>query len=100
MSPLISACLATALVAAACGSCSAGSVRLLAALGPQYLELCQAQGIPPAILHRSICWSGAGLDSLPHSGGYVTAIIYTDITPRATPTSLSPTSPSPLWVVC
>ncbi len=82
MSPLISACLATALVAAACGSCSGGLSVFLAALGPQYLELCQAQGIPPAILHRSICWAGAGLDSLPHSGGYVTAIIYTDITPK------------------
>lgn len=82
MSPLISACLATGLVAAACGSCSGGLSVFLATLGPQYLELCQTQGIDPAILHRSICWAGAGLDSLPHSGGYVTAIIHTDITPK------------------
>lgn len=84
MNPLISACLATGIVAAACGSCSGGLSVFLAALGPQYVQLCQAQGIPLEILHRSICWAGAGLDSLPHSGGYVTAIIYTDLKPKET----------------
>lgn len=84
MSPLISACLATGIVAAACGSCSGGLSVFLAALGPQYAQLCQSQGISLDILHRSICWAGAGLDSLPHSGGYVTAIIYTDLTPKET----------------
>ena len=82
MNPLISACLATGIVAAACGSCSGGLSVFLAALGPQYVELCQSQGISLEVLHRSICWAGAGLDSLPHSGGYVTAIVYTDITPK------------------
>ncbi len=84
MNPLISACVATAIVAAACGSCSGGLSVFLAALGPQYAQLCQAQGIDPQILHRSITWAGAGLDSLPHSGGYVTANIYTDQTPKET----------------
>lgn len=84
MSPLISACLATGIVAAACGSCSGGLSVFLSALGPQYAQLCQAQGIDLGILHRSICWAGAGLDSLPHSGGYVTAIIYADLTPKET----------------
>ena len=84
MNPLISACVATAIVAAACGSCSGGLSVFLAALGPQYVQLCQAQGIDPQILHRSITWAGAGLDSLPHSGGYVTANIYTDQTPKET----------------
>lgn len=84
MNPLISACLATGIVAAACGSCSGGLSVFLAALGPQYAEICTAQGIPLEILHRSICWAGAGLDSLPHSGGYVTAIIHTDLTPKET----------------
>lgn len=84
MSPLISACLATGIVAAACGSCSGGLSVFLAALGPQYAQLCQAEGIPLDVLHRSICWAGAGLDSLPHSGGYVTAIIHTDLTPKET----------------
>ena len=64
MTPLISACVATAIVAAACGSCSGGLSVFLAALGPQYVQLCQAQGIDPQILHRSITWAGAGLDSL------------------------------------
>ena len=82
MNPLISACLATGIVAAACGSCSGGLSVFLAALGPQYVDLCNAQGIPLEILHRSITWAGAGLDSLPHSGGYVTAIVYTDVTPK------------------
>ena len=40
--------------------------------------------VDPQILHRSITWAGAGLDSLPHSGGYVTANIYTDQTPTET----------------
>ena len=84
MNPLISACVATAIVAAACGSCSGGLSVFLAALGPQYVQLGQAQGIDPQILHRSITWAGAGLDSLPHSGGYVTANIYTDQTPKET----------------
>ena len=47
MNPLISACVATAIVAAACGSCSGGLSVFLAALGPQYVQLCQAQGIDP-----------------------------------------------------
>lgn len=59
MNPLISACVATAIVAAACGSCSGGLSVFLAALGPQYVQLCQAQGIDPQILHRSITWAGA-----------------------------------------
>ena len=84
ISPLISACLAVGIVAAACGSCSGGLSVFLASLGPQYVDLCKAQGIDLQILHRAIDWAGGGAGSLPHSGGYVTAIVYTDQTPKET----------------
>lgn len=82
LSPLISASIATGIVAAACGSCSGGLSVFLSALGPQYVAMCNQQGIPLEILHRSITWAGAGLDSFPHSGGIVTSWVYTGITPK------------------
>ena len=82
LNPLISASIATGIVAAACGSCSGGLSVFLAALGPQYVTMCNQQGIPLEMLHRSITWAGAGLDSFPHSGGIVTSWVYTGITPK------------------
>lgn len=82
MSPLISASLATGIVSAATGSCSGGLQIFLDFLGPKYIELCQAAGIPLEVLHRVICLAGAGLDTLPHSGGFITAIVYTQLTAK------------------
>ena len=82
INPLISACIATAVVACACGSCSSGLSIFLSTLGPQYAAMCTQQGIPLEMLHRSIIWAGAGLDSFPHSGGIVTAWVYTGIKPK------------------
>lgn len=82
INPLISACIATAVVACACGSCSSGLAIFLSTLGPQYAAMCTQQGIPLEMLHRSIIWAGAGLDSFPHSGGIVTAWVYTGIKPK------------------
>ena len=101
MSPLISACLATALVAAACGSCFGGLSVFLAALGPQYVELCQAQGFPLP----SCTVPSAGPAPVSTPCPTPAAMLPRSSTPtsrlrRATPTSSSPTSPSPLWVVC
>ncbi|HJD46675.1 MAG TPA: GntP family permease [Candidatus Mediterraneibacter norfolkensis] len=82
INPLISACIATGVVACATGSCSSGLAIFLSVLGPQYAALCTQQGIPLEMLHRSIIWAGAGLDSFPHSGSVVTAWTYTGIKPK------------------
>lgn len=80
MNPLVSGAVATGIVAGATGSCSGGLSIFMDALGPQYVQLCTQANIPLEIMHRVICLAGAGLDSLPHSGGFITAIIATQLT--------------------
>ena len=74
MSPLVSGSLAVGVVAAACGSCSGGLTIFMDALGGTYLQMAQAAGIPPAVMHRVFCLAGAGLDSIPHSGAFITVL--------------------------
>lgn len=80
MSPLISGSLAVGTVAAACGSCSGGLTIFMDALGTTYLNLATQAGISPEVLHRVFCLAGAGLDSLPHSGAFITTIIVAGLT--------------------
>ncbi|MGL6200154.1 MAG: GntP family permease [Lachnospiraceae bacterium] len=76
LSPLISASLATGVVAAATGSCSGGMRIFFDSLGTQYIQLCNSAGIPLEILHKVVGLAGAGLDNFPHSGGFITPVVY------------------------
>ena len=82
MNPLISGSLAVGVVAAACGSCSGGLTIFMDALGSTYLQMAQSAGIPAAVMHRVFCLAGAGLDSLPHSGAFITVLEVSDLNHR------------------
>lgn len=82
MNPLISGSLAVGVVAAACGSCSGGLTIFMDSLGATYLQMAQSAGIPAAVMHRVFCLAGAGLDSLPHSGAFITVLTVSDLTHR------------------
>lgn len=78
MSPLISGSMGIILISAACGSASGGLSTFLDALGEQYKQLALANGISLQAMHKLFAIAADALDSLPHSGGYITAIVATE----------------------
>jgi H+/gluconate symporter-like permease len=84
MSPLISGSLGVILISMACGSASGGLSTFLDALGEQYKQLAISQGISLEAMHKIFAISADALDSLPHSGGYITAIVATDLNHKET----------------
>jgi H+/gluconate symporter-like permease len=72
--PLISEALAVNVLAGITGSSSGGLSIALEALGKTYLEMAQAQGISPEILHRVATISSGGFDTLPHNGAVITLL--------------------------
>lgn len=71
---LFSEAVAVNVLAGATGSASGGMSIALTALAPKYLEIAQAQGIDPGVLHRIASISSGGLDSLPHNGAVLTLL--------------------------
>ncbi len=71
--PLVQLCLATNLVAGITGSASGGEAIALTLFADRFL----AMGISPAIIHRVVCISCYGLDSLPHNGSAINRLNYT-----------------------
>lgn len=82
MHPMVSGALAVGVVSAATGSASGGLQVFSDSLGSQYVEMSQSQGVSPDAMHRVLAMSAAGLDSMPYSGGYITAITYAQLTHR------------------
>ena len=82
MNPMISGAIAVATISAATGSASGGLQVFSDALGPEYVELAKPDGISLDAMHRVLAMSAAGLDSMPYSGGYITAITVTQLTHR------------------
>lgn len=82
LNPLISASVAIGVVAAATGSCSGGMRTFYQALGTEYAGLCTAGGIPLEVLHKVSGLAGAGLDNFPHSGGFITPVVYCHLEPK------------------
>lgn len=56
------------------GSAGGGLSIALEALGKSYMELAQAQGLNPEVLHRVASMSSGGLDTLPHNGAVITLL--------------------------
>lgn len=72
--PLISEAVAMTTLAGITGSSSGGLSIALQTLGSNYLEMANAAGISPELLHRVAVMSAGGLDTLPHCGAIITLL--------------------------
>lgn len=80
--PLISLSVAVNVLAGITGSASGGMSIALSTLGQTYLELGQAAGIAPELLHRVTAIATGGLDALPHNGAVITLLSICGLTHR------------------
>ena len=78
--PLISLAIGTSLLAGMTGSASGGMSIALSTLGETYLEMGQAAGIAPDLLHRVTAVATGGLDALPHNGAVITLLAICGLT--------------------
>jgi len=72
--PIIGLAIVVNVLAGITGSASGGMSIALQAVGQTYLELAQAAGISPQILHRVAALASGGLDALPHNGAVITLL--------------------------
>jgi H+/gluconate symporter-like permease len=72
--PVIGLAIIVNVLAGITGSASGGMSIALQAVGQQYLELAQAAGLSPQILHRIAALASGGLDALPHNGAVITLL--------------------------
>lgn len=72
--PLVSEAVAVNVLAGITGSASGGMSIALSTLGAKYLELANAAGINPELLHRVAVMSSGCFDSLPHNGAVITLL--------------------------
>lgn len=72
--PVVSEAVAVNVLAGITGSSSGGLSIALEALGKNYLDLAQAQGISPELLHRVGTIASGGFDTLPHNGAVITLL--------------------------
>lgn len=80
--PLVSLAVAVNVLAGITGSASGGMSIALQTLGSHYLELGQAAGISPELLHRVTAIATGGLDALPHNGAVITLLAICKLTHR------------------
>lgn len=78
--PLIAAAISTNVLAGITGSASGGMSIALGAMGDQFLQMANAAGINPQVLHRVVALACGGLDSLPHNGAVITLLGITQLT--------------------
>lgn len=80
--PLVSEAVAVNILAGVTGSASGGMSIALEVAGKQYLELANAAGISPELLHRIASMASGGMDTLPHNGAVITLLAITGLTHR------------------
>ena len=80
--PLISLAVGTSLLAGMTGSASGGMSSALSTLGETYLQMGQAAGIAPELLHRVTAVATGGLDALPHNGAVISLLTICGLTHR------------------
>ncbi|ANK82761.1 MAG: transporter [Rhizobiales bacterium NRL2] len=80
--PLISLAISVNVLAGITGSASGGMGIALQTLGPTYLEMGAAAGIPPELLHRVTTIATGGLDALPHNGAVISLLTICGLTHR------------------
>ncbi|MFD1378228.1 hypothetical protein [Fodinicurvata halophila] len=64
------------------GSASGGMSIALTTLGGVYMEMAQAVGISPDLMHRVTAVATGGLDALPHNGAVITLLAICGLTHR------------------
>jgi len=79
---LVSEATAVNVLAGITGSASGGLSIALDVMGRRYLELAQAQGVSPELLHRVASMASGGMDTLPHNGAVITLLAITGLTHR------------------
>jgi H+/gluconate symporter-like permease len=79
---LVSEAVAVNVLAGVTGSASGGLSIALDVMGRRYLELAQAQGVSPELLHRVASMASGGMDTLPHNGAVITLLAITGLTHR------------------
>jgi H+/gluconate symporter-like permease len=72
--PLVSLAIATNVLAGMTGSASGGLTIALDSLGDTYMQIAEAAGIDPGLMHRIAVIGSGTLDSLPHNGAVVTLL--------------------------
>jgi H+/gluconate symporter-like permease len=80
--PLIALAISVNLLAGMTGSASGGMSIALTTLGSVYLEMAQAAGISPDLMHRVTAVATGGLDALPHNGAVITLLAICGLTHR------------------
>ncbi len=80
--PLVSEAVAVGTLAGITGSASGGMSIALSTLGAHYLDLANAVGISPELLHRVAVMSSGSFDSLPHNGAVITLLSICRLTHR------------------
>jgi len=80
--PLVSLAISVNVLAGITGSASGGMSIALSVLGATYLEMAQAAGIAPDLLHRVTAIAAGGLDALPHNGAVITLLAICGLTHR------------------
>ena len=72
--PLISMSIAINVLAGITGSASGGMSIALQTLGSTWLQMGEAAGLSPQLLHRVTAVATGGLDTLPHNGAVITLL--------------------------
>ncbi|MGF1554353.1 MAG: GntP family permease [Paracoccaceae bacterium] len=80
--PLISAAVATNVLAGVTGSASGGMSIALETLGDRFSEMADQAGISQELMHRVVSLSSGGLAALPHTGAVITLLAITGLTHR------------------
>ncbi|MEZ5898481.1 MAG: GntP family permease [Hyphomicrobiaceae bacterium] len=80
--PLVSEAVAVNVLAGITGSASGGMSIALKTLGPQYLEMANAAGISPQLLHRVAAMASGCMDTLPHNGAVISLLTICGLTHR------------------
>lgn len=80
--PLASLAVAVNVLAGITGSASGGMSIALQALGKQFAELGQAEGVSMELMHRVTALSSGGFDALPHNGAVITLLAICGMTHR------------------
>lgn len=72
--PLVSVAASVTVLSAMTGSASGGMSIALDALGPTFVTMAHASGIPLEVMHRVTAVASGALDALPHNGAVITLL--------------------------
>ncbi|CAM3734514.1 GntP family permease [Xenorhabdus thuongxuanensis] len=77
---LISESIVISMLVGSTGSASGGLSIALSMMGQHFLQLAEASGISPELLHRVAAMASGGLDTLPHNGAVISLLAICGLT--------------------